>query len=224
MAEISKVKIMEVDTTQFRFKPTKDGSKFRELFVELMPLVVKFPKLRIPFDAKMNMFGQSDICMSIEDTKSYSSSQLIEQLSKIDTEIEKLGREKGFLKGFPSSIKYNPILKPSFNSNYPPTIRTKISKKGNDIESVFFDKENQEISFETETQIVGKLSKGTFLLTSIHFSGLYFNDKTWGLTGKIHQAKIFETKKEKVEVKPVVEFLDSSDNESDEGIQSETDF
>ena len=48
--DVTKVKIMDLDLTQFKFRPVKIKSKFRELFVDLQNLVVKFGKLRVPFD------------------------------------------------------------------------------------------------------------------------------------------------------------------------------
>lgn len=224
MAEISTSKIMDLDVSKFRFKPTKPKSRFRELFVDACPFVVKFPKLKLPFDSKINMYGQSEISMSLYDTntKAFTSEDIIEKIKSIDNFIQKYAQEQGFLEGFPDTIKYNPILKVSANGNFAPTIKAKIAKNKNDIESVFMDKNNNEISFLNEDEIIKKLIKGTFLLSSIHMAGLYFNDKTYGLTLKFHKCKIYDPIEVPVEVNPTVQvnFLDSSDEE-DEGVLEE---
>ena len=223
MAEISTSKIMDLDTTKFRFKPTKPKSRFRELYVDACPFVVKFPKLKLPFDSKINMYGQSEISMSLYDTntKAFTSEEIIEKIKTIDTFIQNYAQDQGFLEGFPDTIKYNPILKQSASGNFAPTIKAKIAKNKNDIESVFMDKNNNEISFLNEEEIIKKLTKGTFLLSSIHVAGLYFNDKTYGLTLKFHKCKIYDPI-EVIEVKtPQVNFLESSDEDEDEGVLEE---
>lgn len=228
MAEISTSKIMDLDTSKFRFKPTKQRSRFRELFVDLCPIVVKFPKLRIPFDSKINMYGQSEISMSLQDTntKVFTSEQIIEKINSIDEFIQNYAQTEGFLEGFPETIRYNPILKQSVNGNFAPTVKAKIAKNKNDIDSVFMDKDNKEISFSTEEEIIQKLTKGTFLLSSIHFAGLYFNDKTYGMTLKFHKCKIYDVVQDQLpepEIKKeTINFLDSSsDEEENEGILDE---
>jgi hypothetical protein len=221
MAEISKVKIMDLDTSKFRFKPSKPRSRFRELYVDLCPLVVKFPKLRIPFDSKINKFGQSEISMSLGGIA--KSEQLIKKIESIDTFIQEYAEKEGFLEGFPETIRYNPILKVPNNSSFAPTIKSKISKYNGDIESVFFDKDMKEINFKTEEEIVENLKRNYWLLTSINFAGLYFNDNTWGLTTKFHHTKIIEpvVVKEPEDIIKQISFLDSSDDESDEGVLDE---
>lgn len=224
MAEISTSKIMDLDTSKFRFKPTKQKSRFRELFVDLCPFVVKFPKLRLPFDSKINMYGQSEISMSLHETntKSFTSEQIIEKIKTLDNFIQDYAKKEGFLEGFPDTIRYNPILKQSANGNFAPTVKAKIAKNKNDIDSVFMDKDNIEISFSSEEEIIQKLTKGTFLLSSIHFAGLYFNDKTYGMTLKFHKCKIYEQpiiEEKKPEIQKI-NFLDSSDEE-DEGVLDE---
>lgn len=216
----SVVKIMDLDPTQFKFKPTKKRSKFRELYVNMNPLVVKFPKLRIPFDSKINQYGQSEITLSLAETytKTFTSQDLIKKIDSIDKYIEEFGKSENFLEDFPETIRYNPILKRSLNGNYPPTLKAKLSKRNGDIESIFCDEQMKEISFNSEEELLQKLTKGTLLNTSINFAGLYFNDNTWGMTCKFHQSKISTPKfvqKEQKEQKNI-DFLESSDDEDEE--------
>lgn len=219
MAEISTSKIMDLDVSKFRFKPTKPKSKFRELFVDLCPFVVKMPKLKIPFDSKINMYGQSEISMSLQDTntKAFTSEQIIEKFKDLDAFIQNYAKQEGFLEGFPDTIRYNPILKVSLNGNYAPTIKAKIAKNKNDIDSVFMDKDNNEITFANEDEIIKRLTKGSYLLSSIHFAGLYFNEKTYGMTLKFHKCKIYDTIIQQEPPKlQTVNFLDSSDEEEND--------
>lgn len=225
MAEISTSKIMDLDVSKFRFKPTKQRSRFRELFVDLCPFVVKFPKFRIPFDSKINMYGQSEISMSLTDNKGFTNEEIVEKIKSIDQFIQDYAQSEGFLEGFPETIRYNPILKVALRGDFPPTIKAKIAKNKNDIESVFMDKDNNEISFSSEEEIVEKLTRNSFLLSSIHFAGLYFNDKTYGMTLKFHKCKIYDpiVQKQEPEIpKQNMNFLDSSDDdEENEGIIDE---
>lgn len=213
----SVIKIMDLDPTQFKFKPTKKRSKFRELYVNMNPLVVKFPKLRIPFDSKINQYGQSEITLSLGETytKTFTSEDLIKKIESIDKYIEEFGKSENFLEDFPDTIRYIPILKQSHTGNFPPTIKAKLAKRNGDIESIFCDEQMKEISFNSEEELLTKLTKGTLLNTSIHFSGLYFNDNTWGMTCKFHQSKISTPKFAQKEQKNI-DFLDSSDDEDEE--------
>lgn len=222
--EVTKVKIMDLDPKQFKFRPVKIKSKFRELFVDLQNLVVKFGKLRVPFDSRINTFGQSEISLSLGDTytKKYSSLDLINKIKSIDLFLQETAKKENWLEGFPSGIRYNPILKESQNSNFHPTIKVKFAKNRQEVISKFYDENKKVIEFESEQDLLNLITKGTTVLSGIEFAGIFFNDKTWGMTCKIYNAQIlpceqtketevFQQEKNKVEV----EFLDSSDSENE---------
>jgi hypothetical protein len=219
--EVTKVKIMDLDPTQFKFRPVKMKSKFRELFVDLQNLVVKFGKLRVPFDSRINTFGQSEISMYLGDTytKKYSSEDLINKIKSIDNYIQETAKKENWLQGFPSGIRYNPILKESQNSNFAPTIKVKLSKNRQEIISKFYDENKNVIEFDNEQELLALITKGTIILSGIEFAGIFFNDKTWGMTCKIYNAQILpcDESKNTIVEEPVkvVDFLDSSDSETE---------
>lgn len=219
--EVTKVKIMDLDTSQFKFRPVKMKSKFRELFVDLQNLIVKFGKLRVPFDSRINTFGQSEISLSLGDTytKKYSSEDLINKIKSIDVYLQEMAKKEKWLEGFPSGIRYNPILKESQNSNFPPTLKVKLAKNRQEVISKFYDADKKVIEFENEEELLNLITKGTTLLSGIEFAGIFFNDKTWGMTCKIYNAQILPC--EKIEIFQQeknninVDFLDSSDSENE---------
>lgn len=221
---ISKVKIMDLKPSEFRFKPVKPKSKFRALVHNLDTLIVSLPKLRIPFDSKISKYGQLDINMSLGNTysKKITSEALIEKFKQIDIYMQEIAKKENWLAGFPEDMEYNPIVK-SNNINYPPTIKPKIAKKKDTIESVFFDSKREIIDIVDENSLVPHLKKGTALLSSIEFAGVYFMGKSWGMTIKFYHAKVYESdidpneKSEQNEepLGPSMDFLDSSESESD---------
>lgn len=213
-----KVKIMNLDTEKFKFIPAKPKTKFRSLTYNLDPLIVTFPKLRIPFDSRFNTYGQSEVSLSLGETygSKIKSESLIKKIESIDKFIEELAKSQNWLEGFPD-IRYNPILKRSQNSNYAPTIKAKFAKYKGEITSTFLNESNEKI-LDNEADLLNKLTKGTLLLTSIEFAGLFFNEKTYGMTCKFYQSKIYppevEEQPEKEQMQEI-EFLDSSDSDSD---------
>lgn len=218
--EVTKVKIMDLDPNQFKFRPVKTKSKFRELFVDLQNLVVKFGKLRVPFDSRINTFGQSEVSLSLGDTftKKYSSSDLINKIKEIDKYLKETAEKENWLEGFPSGIRYNPILKESQNSNFPPTLKVKLSKNRGEVISKFYDANKQVIEFDTEQDLLNLIQKGTIILAGIEFAGIFFNDKTWGMTCKFYNAQILPIEKKvelELETKFNVDFLDSSDSDNE---------
>lgn len=219
--DVTKVKIMDLDLTQFKFRPVKIKSKFRELFVDLQNLVVKFGKLRVPFDSRINTFGQSEISLSLGDTytKKYSSNDLINKIKSIDNYIQEIAKKENWLSGFPDNIRYNPILKESSNSNFSPTLKVKLAKNRQEVISKFYDDSKKVIEFETEQELLNLITKGTVILSGIEFAGIFFNDKTWGMTCKIYNAQISSNEpreiNKEISRETNVEFLDSSDSENE---------
>lgn len=217
--EISSVKITDLDPSKFRFQPVKPKSKFRPLYFDLNTLIVKFPKLRIPFDSRLNTYGQSEVSISLQcnPNNKVKTDQLIDKIKEIDDYLKELAVKEKWLEGFPADIRYNSILKVPVNSKFTPTIKAKFSKYKGEIDSVFYDA-NSDVLECSELDLLNKLKKGTLILASIEFSGLFFNDKTWGMTTKFYNAKIYEAVPEVVE--PIVLtslFLESSDSDNESG-------
>jgi hypothetical protein len=187
--KITKIKIMDLNPSKFDFSPGKSSVKFRKLCVDLNSLVVKFNKLRIPFDSKVNMYGNLDINLSLQHsyTKVYTAEELTEKLRSIDTYIQDLAKKENWLEYY-SNSRYNSIVKESKNSNFAPTIKAKYDT----YTSKFYDENTKEISISDQKCLTQFLSKGTLVLTSIEFSGLYFNEKTWGMTMKYYHTKIYK--------------------------------
>lgn len=216
--KIPKVKIMNLDPEKIKFIPAKPKTKFRSLMYDYNPLIITLPKLRIPFDSRFNTYGQSEVSLSLGDTfgSKIQSEKLIEKIESIDNYIQNLAKSENWLDGYPN-IRYNPILKRSQNSNFPPTIKAKFAKYKGEITSTFLNESNEKI-LDNEADLLNKLTKGTLLLTSIEFAGVFFNEKTYGMTCKFYQSKIYP---QALETQPVqepmetIEFLDSSDSDSD---------
>lgn len=212
-----KVKIMNLDSQKIKFIPAKPKTKFRSLTYNLDPLIVTFPKLRIPFDSRFNTYGQSEVSLSLGETynSKIKSESLIQKIESIDSYIQDLAKSENWLEGFPN-IRYNPILKKSLNSNYPPTIKAKFAKYKTEINSTFLNESNEKI-LDNETELLNRLTKGTLLLTSIEFAGVFFNEKTYGMTCKFYQSKIYpqEVEQNPEELIQEIEFIESSDEDSD---------
>lgn len=217
--QIRKIKLLDVKCDNIKVRPAKAGTKYRYISYEYDPLVISFPKVRIPFDSKINMYGQSEISMSFDSLTEKKNKAIIDKIKELDNYFQELAKKHNWLDNKP--LKYIPILKVPLNPIYSPTIKTKISKsdKGEEYSSKFFDAKGKKIVWSSEQEILELLPRNTFILPEMSIVCVWFNNTQWGVSIKLSTAKIYQAEKEEQpEPEPIddsIDFLDSDDNESD---------
>jgi len=183
---MSYLNIDSVDFSELKFPRPKgsSGVRFISAFYSKKALGLKLPKLRIPFNAQLNRYGQLEFSMSLG-----TDEKLINKFKELDEQIVKFAEEFGWVS---TEVEYIPTLKESKNGDFPPTIKIKIPKKDNVIKTLFFNKNKTKINVDSDEAALKVLSKGTHLLSAVECVGVWFNDERYGLSWKAEQLRIVE--------------------------------
>lgn len=199
-------KFTDVKLNELKFPKTKQttGNRFLSVFYNKKKLGVKLPKLRIPFDTKIN-FDKVELNLSLG-----ANEDLIAKVEALDRQICTFAEEHEWNT---EDTEYVPMLKKSNNNSYPPTIRVKVPVKDGVIATTFFDENKQEIEVKNEEEICGLLPKSTMILTAIECTGVWFMNGRYGISWKLVQARVEKPK-------PLEEMMEGCNFESDSECES----
>jgi hypothetical protein len=177
-------KVKEIDFSQIKFSKTnkKTGLRFMTAYYDKKSFGIKLPKLRIPFDSRVNQFGQLEINISLG-----KEEELQKSLQKLDEEMETFVTEnEWFEQG--EDYCYVPFVKQS--EDFPASIKLKITKKDDMIKTLFYDEEKQKIDVKDYRDVVDLIKKGTCIQSAIECSGVWVSGNKFGLTWKTEQIRI----------------------------------
>lgn len=183
-------KINTVDFSELKFSKTKKSSGLRFVIVYLnkKKFGLKLPSLRIPFDSKVNQFGQLEVNLTLGDDDS-----LTDKLRQLDEWIVKYAEEHKWFEGISKEdIQYTPMVKESVNGNYPPTIKIKIPYKDNVVGTIFYDADKTVVPVDDQESAVELLSKNKRIQTAIECVGVWINNNKFGLSWKAEQIRILK--------------------------------
>ncbi len=183
-------KINTVNFSDLKFSKSKKSSGLRFVIVYLNKNKVglKLPSLRIPFDSKVNQFGQLEVNLCLN-----NEGALIEKLKELDECMLKFAEEHNWFEGIPKEeIKYTPMIKESANGNFPPTIKIKIPYKDNVVGTIFYDTDKTVISVDDQEAAAKLLSKNKRIQTAIECVGVWINNNKFGLSWKAEQIRFLK--------------------------------
>jgi hypothetical protein len=206
------LKIENINVNEIKFSKTKSqrGRRFINAYYNKKILGLKFPSLRIPFNTKINQFGQLELNMSLD-----KNIDLIKSIKEIDEKMKSFCKE---LEWFPSSVNpvYTPMLKESTKGDYPPTIKLKIPiQDSNEIKTAFYDFSKKKMAVKTPEDVSEVLKQGTRVQAAALCVGIWFMDNKYGLSWKAEQVRITaETVSRKPDVDDDYLFCSDSDDES----------
>lgn len=183
------LKVNQVNFSELKFSKTKSssGRRFILAYYNKKILGLKFPTLRIPFDSKVNQFGQLEINVSLGNDEA-----LINKIKELDSQMISLCKTNEWF-GKDLEPVYTPTLKQSANNNFPPTIKFKVPNKDNVIKTVFYDQDKNLIEVKDENKVVELMTKGTRIQSAIECVGVWFNDNKYGLSWKAEQIRIMSS-------------------------------
>lgn len=184
-------KIEDIDFKNLKFSSTKKttGMRFLQVYDEKKNLDIKLPKLRIPFNTKLNLYNQLELNISLG-----SNTGLIDKFKEFDEQMIQFAKDQNW--GLEEPFEYTPILKVS-KGDYPPTLRIKFSIKDNIVDTLFYDESNKKMQVNTATDVIGLLKIGVEVYTLISCVGVWLKDSNkFGITFKVSQVKISAKKKE----------------------------
>lgn len=204
-------KITDIDFSEIKFSKTKSssGRRFILAYYNKKILGIKFPSLRIPFDSRVNQFGQLELNVSLGNNE-----VLINKIKDLDTQMQDFCKTNNW---FTEEVipSYTPMLKEANNGNFPPTIKFKVPNKDNIIKTIFYDENKQVIDIKNENQVVDLMTKGTRIQSAIECVGVWFNDNKYGLAWKAEQIRVMSKPEENVNVNEDYSFISSDEEISD---------
>ncbi len=170
---------------KFSKSRSKSGRRFILSYYDKKPILLKFPRLRIPFDSKLNKFNQLEINVSLGNNVT-----IIDKIKALDICMVEFALEHNWFSG---EFDYVPTLKESKNRSFPPTIKFKIPIKDSVIKTKFFDNNQQSINIGCTKEIEDLCTKGTEIFSAIECIGVWFSeDNRFGLTWTGVQVRVMD--------------------------------
>jgi hypothetical protein len=177
--------IEEYNFQNLKFSTTKQtaGRRFLNVYYDKKPLGIKLPSLRIPFDSKINHYGQLELNVSLG-----NNNDLISKVKELDSDMVNFAEVNEWID---HDCEYVPTLKVSKGNSYPPTLKAKIPFRGGSVETSFFDKEKNHLTnIESLNDASKLLNKGKYILSALECTGVWFNEQRWGLSWKAVQIRL----------------------------------
>lgn len=216
--------ISDLDLKDIAFSKSKvkTQNKFSYIYYNSEPLVVKFPKLRLPFGVSKDTL--SNKTQYILDVSLEKQEQIVAKLREFDDYIINKVKNEILVDKSLDELRemYVPCLKIS-TGNYPPTFRSKITTdtKTNDIKCQFYYSEKNVdgeypkvdlVSEGGESWILSTMNKNSYSETVAECFVLWIMNGKFGVSWRTIQVKVFN---DTPPTEDVCEFLDSSDSEID---------
>ena len=178
-------KVNDINFSELKFSRTKktSGRRFILAYYNKKSFGLKIPKLRIPFDSRVNQFGQLEINLSLG-----RDEELINKLQNLDEEMENFAiLNEWFEDG--ADFTYNPMIRQS--GDFPPLLKMKVQNKDGVIKTLFYDEAKKKIDVNDEDDVVSLMKKGTYVQSAIECTGVWFGeDNKFGLCWKAEQIRI----------------------------------
>jgi hypothetical protein len=185
MSSITSIKNVNVSEITVLPPRAKTGKRFLNVFYNKKPLVIKFPKLRIPFKSNISKFNQIEFNLTLGD-----NNELIEKIEELDTFFEGLAKsEEWFVDGV--TPEYTSILKRSNNDAYPPTLKFKIPKRSNVISCSFFDAERNPVTVTKDDDVLDLLTQHSHVITACEVASVWIMGDKYGVAWKLEQARVY---------------------------------
>lgn len=223
--------IDEIDLSKIVFSKTKVNTKNKFLYVysDKKPLVLKFPKSRLPFG--LNKDTLSNKKQYIMDLSFEDNPELLKNFEDLDNAIVQKVKDEFFQDKTLDEVKnmYVSCIKYPTNPQYNPTFRSKIVTKDDEtIKCDFYNSEKDsegkypKIDLESEggeSYMLIAMQKNAFVESILECIGVWFHGDKFGLSFKTIQVKIYPKTSVQNNITDC-EFLDSDSDTSN----SDADF
>lgn len=223
------IELKNIEFDKIFFSKTKHKSKnsFLYVYYDKKPLVLKYPKMRLPFGVKKDSISSKS--QYILDVSFENQDELLMQVQQLDEYIiEKANKEI-----FPEKTKeevssmYVSCIKYPQDTRYYPTFRSKIiTQNETQIKCSFYNSEKNEeggydkIDIEKEGgegYMMIALQKNSYIESIIECIGIWVREDRFGLSFKTTQTMVYP----KIEFQPkesVCEFVDTDDSTSNSDV------
>lgn len=223
------VKDLEFDKIMFSKTKHKSKNLFLYVYYDKKPLIMKFPKMRLPFGVKKDTLSAKS--QYIVDLSFENQDELLRQVQQLDEFFVSKAHAEIFTDKSLDEVRgmFKPCIKYPSDTRYYPTFRSKIVTHDDcQIKCSFYScNKNESGAYDKidiqaeggESYMMIALQKNSNIESIIECIGLWVRDDSFGVSYKITQLKIFP----KIEFTPkesVCEFLDSDGSTSN----SDADF
>ncbi len=183
--EYLKLDKVNFENLKFSKNKNKQGQKFIFIYHQKKQVCLSLPKQIINNKPIINTnYNTSKVEIELKITDEL----LEEKFSQLDKLLPKFSIENGWFEDNVET-KYIPTLK---SGNF-------IKFKASYIDTVVFDKNNQEIPLEDNKQLANLLTKNSMIKVGLRSTGVFFFDNVYGVSWKADQIKIIERKEEEEE-------------------------
>lgn len=227
MADITFYKPNDIDYSLLKFNRVHHTSlrKFTNVHLNKKKVGLILPDLKLLYNVNQNLNNQWVIKLNLN-----NNPQLLESLQKLDIEMIKhaeLNKKEWFgIEDYTDiSNRYFSFVK---DDNYKNTemisVKIPISRKDNTFDCSFYSSEkdsennNIKLTIDSDEKLKELLKQDTKLSLAIMCSGLWINEKQFGLTWVLYQTKVHQQPQVKQkDQEEINDFADSdSDNDSDD--------
>lgn len=214
---IEDIKLEELVFSKPKSK-TQKSMNFLYVYSDKKTLVLKMPKMRLPFGVNKDTLSKKN--QYILDLSFEHNQDLLESFEKLDQVVIKKIHEEYYKDKKLEEVEamYTSSIKRPNNSNYHPTLRTKIvTQDGEKIKCDLYENEKNEegrypkINLEEkggESYLTNVMSRGSHVESIIECIGVWMIGDKCGLSYKVNQIKIFP------KIEKNCEFLESDDSTS----------
>lgn len=225
------VELKNIELDKVFFSKTKHKSKnsFLYVYYDKKPLIIKFPKMRLPFGVKKDSISSKS--QYILDTSFENQDELLMQVQRLDEFIIEKAHKEIFQDKTKEEVTsmYLSCIKYPQDTRYYPTFRSKIiTQNETHIKCSFYNSEkNEQGSYDKidiekeggEGYMMISLQKNSYIESVIECIGIWVREDKFGLSFKTIQIMTYP----KIEFhtkETLCEFVDTDDSSSN----SEIDF
>lgn len=204
--------------SELRFTRSKNvtGMRYIKVYHNNKAIGFKFPKLRVPFNLKVDQFNKMEIHVSLNDA-------LCDRFKQLDHAMIDFALEN---KWFQGGDEFEYVSNVKEGGKFPSTFRFKIHNRDERITTVFFDEEGVNMNLNTYDDVIKVIEKGTNIYIAIDMIGVWFNKSAnnidrYGITWKADHIMVLpEVKEPEYEDIPQEEVEYAFDSDTDSSTDS----
>jgi hypothetical protein len=227
MANVRSIKDINFEDIAFSKQKVKSENKFLYVYSERKPLVIKMPKMKLPFGLQKDTMNTNKN-QYIMDLSFDGNEELLEKFRELDTVIIRKVQEQFYPDKTVEEVStnYTSCVKDSNNPQFAPTLRAKIiTNDAKQPKCDFYNSEKTEegkypkINIEEkggETFLLMSLNKSSYHETIVECIGLWFFNGRFGMSFKVNQVLMYPRTIQESRPQDECQFIDSDSESSNE--------
>ena len=228
MANVRSINDINFEDIVFSKQKVKSENKFLYVYCERKPVVIKMPKMKLPFGLQKDTLNTNKN-QYIMDLSFDGNEALLEKFRELSTVIIRKVQEQFYPDKSIEEVTENYVscVKDSNNPQFAPTFRAKIiTNDAKQPKCDFYHSERSEdgkypkINVEEkggETFLLMSLNKSSYHETIVECIGLWFFNGKFGMSFKVNQVLVYP-RQEQPQTRDDCQFIDSDSESSNEDV------